>query len=322
MRVVDEDGVHLTRVTPPTSAPSPNDFTFTEWPTGNFPDQIGVDSSNNIWFSQPNSPGNQVTKFDPNTQTFSFVSASPGSGPDGMIVDPINRVWSGCYYSGHLLQYTISSATLNLIPVPYAPSNPAIPTFSRSTHIWVTDHQNNRISEWDPNTSTWLNSLVMPTPGCWVVEGTEDAGRQTLYFSEYNVSQLAKKPWVGPITDIVLPVGGCAFPVYHRSRVFYSNWNTDRIGVYNVVSGAIVEYNYPIAGELGGPICKTKNNQVAVGTRNVGYIMVFDLVTGVITGYKIPTQFCGMKDGITSDKNGAIWFTESGVNKLGRLVLP
>lgn len=321
-RVVDEQGVHLTRIRPPELQAAPTDFTFTEWPTGNFPDQIGVDSSNNIWFSQPNAPGNSLTKFDPVTQQLTPIPVAPGSGPDGMKVDPLNRVWSGCYYSGHLVQYTISSGALNLIPVPYAPSNPAIPLFSRSTHVWVTDHQYNRISEWDPNTGTWLASLVMPTPNCWVVEGTEDASRQTMYFSEYNSSQLGKKPWVGPISDIVLPAGGCAFPVYYRSRVFYSNWNTDRMGVYNVITGGIVEYSYPVAGEVGGPICKTKNGLIAVGTRNVGYIMVFDTSVGQFTAYKIPTAFAGLKDGITADKNNAIWFTETGVNKLGRLVLP
>ncbi|MBI5432885.1 MAG: hypothetical protein HZA52_08655 [Planctomycetes bacterium] len=320
-RIVDDEGVHLTRIAPPVTKAAPTDFTFTEWATGVFPDQIGVDSQNNIWFSQPNS-GNSLTKFDPVAQQLTLHPVNPGSGPDGMIVDPLNRVWSGCYYSGQMVQYTIGTGALNLIPAPYAPSNPAIPVFSRSTHVWVTDHQNNRISEWDPNTSTWLASVVMPTPNCWVVQGTEDSSRQTLYFSEYNSSQLAKKPWVGPVTDIVLPTGGCAFPQYYRSRVFYSNWNTDRMGVYNVVSGGIVEYAYPIAGELGGPICKTKNNQIVIGTRNVGYVMVFDTNTGTFASYKIPTVFPGLKDGITSDKNGAIWFTETGVNKLARLVLP
>jgi streptogramin lyase len=49
---------------------------------------------------------------------------------------------------------------------------------------------------------------------------------------------------------------------------------------------------------------------------------VFDPASKTFQNYQIPTATPGLKDGLTVAQDGAIWFTESGQQKIARLVLP
>jgi streptogramin lyase len=320
--VLDPQGVVLRRVAPRLPQPEHVQATFTEYPIpfGDFPDQIAPDSVGRLWFSQPNQ--NVISSFNPLTLQFRRYPTVGGIGPDGLTVDPFDSVWTGLFTSGGLGRLEISTKYFSALPAPYSPANLAIPFYSKSGRLWVTDHAQNRISELDLPANAWVGSYVMPTPNCWVVAATEDAQRQTLYFTEFNVSRLGKRPWSGTVQEINTPGGGVAFAVFSRDKVYYTEWNTDRLGVYDVLGGSIVEYGYPIPGEVGGPIGRLRGGRIAVGTRTLGYIMVFDPQSHTFTAHQIPTPNPGLKDGLTVDANDAIWFTEGNVKKIGKLTLP
>jgi len=289
-------------------------------PTGTFPDQISVDENGTVWLSQP--LDNFITSFDPGTQTFKFNPTSGGSGPDGLIVGTGGRVWSGMYNSGSLGLWDSVADVFHNFPAPYANAAMAIPVETSDGHVWVTDHERNRISEFDPENESWVRSLIVPSNGAWIVQGYEDRERGEVYFTEYSANRLAKVALGGDtITEIITPGGGPAFCVYHDDKVYYSRWNEAGIGVYDVDTGQITEYEFPINNESGGPMWIAPNGHVVTGTRNRGYIMVFNPRTESFAAYLIPTSSPGLKDGLTVDRQGVIWFTETGVDKLGRLIL-
>jgi streptogramin lyase len=289
-------------------------------PSGTFPDQIDVDSTGKVWFSQPND--NRLTRFDPTTETFQQFPTTGGSGPDGMIVDSQDRVWTGLYYSGALGKLVPGSGTHTAYTAPYASAAMAIPVESSQSTIWVTDHQANRISEFDPVSSTWLGTYVMPTPACWVVQGSEDPIHSILYYTCYNANKLAYKPHNQAIQETVTPPYGPAFPVWSNGKVYYSLWSDDSLGEYDPQTGQHVQYTFPVPNEVGGPIGATSDGRVIVGTRTAGYIMVFHPRTASFTYYKIPTIVSGnLKDGLTVGKYDEVWFTETAANKLARLLI-
>ena len=296
---------------------------ITEYPVPagtTFPDQIWADAKGLIWFSQP--PNRLVTSFDPVTLQFQAHSTSPGLDPDGLTVDDRDRVWTGLYSSQELGYLDTQTNVFTRIPAPYSPSNPAIPTLSSSGTIWVTDHANNKISEWDPVGQSWLQTVTMPTAACWVVQGVLDPTRGSIWFTEYNANQLGVKPVGQPVLDVPVPAGGGpAFLAYNDDKVYYSLWLTNRLGEYDVVSGQFTEYTFQ-ANETGGPMWMAPDGKVVLGTRNAGVIVVFDPVTKGITHYPIPTAAAGLKDGLTVAQDGVIWFTESGKAKIAKLVLP
>jgi streptogramin lyase len=292
---------------------------FTEWavPAGSFPDQIELDSLGNVWFSQP--PDNWLTRFDPLTATFTHFSTNGGSLPDGMCVDLQDRVWTGFNGGGGLgrLQNGVHTA----FAAPYGGATMAIPKPTSQGTLWVTDHSANRISEFNPATSTWITSLVMPTAGCWVVEGDEDSATSTFYFTCYSANKLAIKPVGQPIGETTTPgFGGPAFPVVSNGVAYYSLWSSAALGAYDIASGQHTLYAHALPSEVGGPIAALPDGRIALGTRGAGYIMVFDPSTSTFEAFKIPTTVTSnLKDGMTIGQNGEVWFTETSANKIARL---
>lgn len=292
---------------------------FTEWtvPQGTFPDQIELDSLGNVWFSQP--PNNWLTRFDPLTGTFTQFSTTGGSLPDGMCVDLQDRVWTGFNGGGGLgrLQNGVHTA----FAAPYGGATMAIPKPTSQGTLWVTDHQANRISEFNPTTTTWVQSLVMPSPGAWVVEGDEDPATSTFYFTCYSVNKLAIKPVGQPIGETVTPgFGGPAFPVVSNGVAYYSLWSAAALGAYDIATGQHTLYAHSLPSEPGGPIAALPDGRIALGTRGAGYILVFEPSNATFEAFKIPTTVTSnLKDGMTIGPNGEIWFTETSANKLARL---
>ena len=188
--------------------------------------------------------------------------------------------------------------------------------------VWVTDHANNKISEFDPVARTWFGTHVMPTNNCWVVAGVLDPTRESVWFTEYNANQLGVKPLGQPVQDVAVPSGGGpAFLYYNDDKVYYSLWTANRLGEYDVVARQFTEYSYR-TGEIGGPMFMAPNGSVVLGTRNKGWIVVFDPASKTFKQFQIPTAGAGLKDGLTVAQDGVIWFTESSRNKIAKLVLP
>lgn len=199
----------------------------------------------------------------------------------------------------------------------------AIPKPSSQGTLWVTDHSANRISEFDPSTSTWVQSLVMPTPGCWVVEGDEDALTSTFYYTCYSANKLAIKPLGQPIAETVTPgFGGPAFPVVSNGVAYYSLWSAPALGAYDIATGQHTLYAHTLPAEVGGPIGALPDGRIVLGTRGSGYILVFHPAGATFDAYKIPTTVTSnLKDGLTIGPGNVVWFTETSANKIARLTL-
>lgn len=293
--------------------------TFREYrlPTGTFPDQIWAASNGLIWLSQPSN--GLVTSFDPQTQKWAQFPIG-GSAPDGLWVDDQDRVWTGIYNSGQLGLLDAVTKKVTRINMPYGSSRPAIPSPSSHGTIWVTDHIQNRISEYDPQSAKWLGSHVLPIASSWVVEGCVDPGGETSYFTGYRSHTLPYKPYGKPIGNIPVPSRtGPSFPAFRDGKVWFTNWNSGRLGVYDIATKQVTEYLYR-STERGGPISTLPTGEVIVGTRSLGYIVVFDPQKATFREFKIPTA-TGLKDGLTVAPDGTIWFTGSGANKIAQLVL-
>ena len=307
--------VHPQKTVDPNAAPTFNEYSV---PVGSFPDQIWADSTGIIWISQPNS--GYVTSFAPSTKKWTQYATAPGRGADGLWCDDEDRVWTGMYYTRQLGMLDVPTKKLTLIPMPYTPSSPAIPSPSSQGTVWVTDHAYNRISEYNPATKKWVGSHVMPITRTWVVEGTLDPGTETVWFTGYFSNTMPFKPLGKAIGNVAIPSrGGPAFLAYRDGRVWFSLWNANRCGYVEVATNKVVEFAYR-AGERGGPMSMLPTGEAVVGTRSAGYIVVLDPVKKTFREFKIPTS-TGLKDGLTVSPDGTIWFTGTYRNKIAQLVL-
>jgi len=203
---------------------------------------------------------------------------------------------------------------------PYAGALMAIPFEASTGNIWVTDHQNDRISEFDPSTSTWVHTEVVPSAGSWVVAACEDPATGAIYFTQFSGNSLLVKTSGTPATEVSVSNGGPAFCEHSGGKIYYSQWNNNRLGAYDIATGNVVQYTFPIAGEFGGPTGVMPNGDVVVGGRNIGYVFIFHPGSQTFDTYQVPTFNPGLKDGLHVDRNGDIWVTETQVgNKIARL---
>ena len=288
-------------------------------PKGDFPDQVGVGPDGAVWFSQPNQ--DFITRFEPGAMTFKSFSLPEASRPDGLCVDGAGRVFTGLYGAGELAVRDAAGQILRHA-LPYPSARPAIPLVTSQGRVWVTDHVRNRVSEFDPDGATWPQSLVVPTPSAWVVAGAEHLPTGVLYFAEYLANRVAVvDPALPVVTELAGIGGGPAFVAVVGDKLYWTQWNRDRLGEYDLSTGQRIEYQYPVPGEFGGPIGATHDGRVVVGTRNVGYLLVFDPAPATFAAYMVPTGSPGLKDGLAVDADGAIWFAESAAGKLAKLAL-
>ncbi|MEZ5964889.1 MAG: hypothetical protein R3F56_13700 [Planctomycetota bacterium] len=303
---------------------APQAATITEYTFAgmNFPDQIWADSKGLIWFSEPQV--GRVSVFDPTTSTFRQFATPGYGGNDGLQVDDKDRVWFGLYNSNNGLG-VIDAATgaFTRYPPPYSGAQMAIPTQTTSGTILVTDHLAEKVSEFDPRTGTWLGTITMPTSS-YPVGGTLERETGNVYFPLYYFNGLGRwSPGATTITRIAAPsASGPAFCGVHDGKVYFSYWLTNKLGVYDTKTGTFTEHLWR-AGETGGPLAMAPNGHAVIGTRNRGYIAVFDPIAQTFTDYVIPSVNSGLKDGLTVAPDGVIWFTLTFThNKIAKLVLP
>jgi streptogramin lyase len=308
----------VSSATPGASAP-PRPHQWTEYtiPWGTFPDQISSDSQGMIWYSQP--LNDRITVFDPVSETFDLV-VTGNDDPDGLTVDRNDRVWSGLYNSNKGLgRVDAETHEYTVYAPPYSNSLMAIPFSTCRGRVWVSDHIENRMSEFNPSTLSWEGTYIMPTSSCWVVDTAEDPETEILYFTEYNVNQLGMKEPGEPIQDIPVSSGGPAFNGYSNGKVYYTLWSRSVLGAYDVTLKTNMEYNHPVSNEYGGPMDVLSNGDVVVGSLNSGYVFILRIATETWESYKIPTDYPGLKDGLHVDANDVIWVTESYKNKIAKL---
>jgi streptogramin lyase len=320
VELVHEGAVFLTELTPRPQPASLQAALFTEFSFGGFPDQIAADSRGMIWCSDPTN--NRLLKIDPQTGSATFIPTSPWGQPDGLTVDDKDQVWTGFYTATHGLgRVDAISGTLTRWAAPYANAQMAIPTWNHTGTIFVTDHANNRISEFNPTTGTFGPGIVLAA-STYPVGASFDSESGDLFVTFFTRNAIGQIRNGALLRTLPTPVtAGPAFCACANGKVWFSYWSTAQIGALDVASGAFTTFNMP-AGELGGPIDIGPNGHVYVGTRGRGYIVDFDPITNTSVAHPIPTPNPGVKDGLTVAPDGSVWITGSFVGRVVRLRLP
>src|SRR5207253_2518856 len=116
----------------------------------------------------------------PTTNQITATTNGEAGTADGLFVDSHDTVWFGAYNEGWMGELTTSVTHHDM---PYSGAHPAIPCEAPDGKIWITDHQSNRLTEYDPTTRTWLRSIEMPVPQAWVVQCKADRSASALWLT-------------------------------------------------------------------------------------------------------------------------------------------
>lgn len=276
-------------------------------PEGTFPDQIKVDSHGMVWFSQP--MNNMITRYDP--QAKSWFHKKVGPSPDGLFVDKFDRVWFGEYFGGKLGFYNQEKDIYEGFPMPYSPSNPAIPFEDDDGFVWISDHQQNRLNRFDPK-SAEFKSFVVPTANSWTVDIVQTQDKSSVFFTQCYGNQIGKfEKKAEKFEEYKLSTTYCpAFFVPQGENLWISLWSSSAFVKLEPSTGKVTEFQVkdePAMTRGFGPIGRTSDGKIILGSLSAGKIFSFDPTTQKL---KFVTGVGILKDGLTVGSDDTIWVTE------------
>lgn len=276
-------------------------------PKGSFPDQIQLDSNGLVWFTQPSQ--NLLTSY--NFIKGSWQHQVVGKGPDGLYIDQIDRIWFGEYSNEHLGVYDIKTKEYKNYKIPYEGSNPAIPFVASNKDIWLTDHANKKVLNFDESNETF-EVFDLPTKGAWPVDIREDLATGNLYVSECYANKFGKISTnsMGKhiYEEIELGISGCpAFLTIIDNKIWSGLWTSASFISYDLETKEVTEYKTNEKTGFG-PVVHTNDGKIILGGLVSKRVYIFDTKTSKLSYIE---GVGNLKDGLTIDKFNTIWLTDT-----------
>ncbi len=277
---------------------------------GGFPDQIVIDKDGHIWFTQPDN--DLLTSYDPVNKQ--WLNVNVGNSPDGLFIDKAGQLWFGEYGEGHLGVYNPKTKEYKHYEMPYKKSVPAIPYEDHNGLIWISDHENNKVSVFDPNTQTWLANYESPTTNSWIVQLIQgENGKPDIYATHCSSNSIGHINYDTRVyQEIQLGVSNCpAFFAAVGDLLFISQWTSSSYLTMNIETKEIREYEIKNSAwvETGlGPTTRDQHGNIYFASLREGRLYKFNQKSQTMT---YANGLRTTKDGISVDNSGNVWVTES-----------
>ncbi|MDB5073223.1 MAG: hypothetical protein JWM87_4334 [Candidatus Eremiobacteraeota bacterium] len=264
--------------------PTPTFYQFSIPVAANRPQWIAAGSDGNMWFTE--FPGNTVAKITPaGVVTECPAIPTAASNPQGIIGASDGNLWFTEFAGSKITRVTTACAYTEFSTL-FAGDGPQLLTDRGDGNIWFTGFTGNHVG-FQGITSGVSGETTVPTPNSHPY-GIAPAPDLNLYFTENAVDQLGRIPMLfGAITEVPIATGSAPT---------------------QIVRGPATETS------CGGGPCMWFTE---FGTSRVARLNPAGWPAPTINEF--PTVTASSNPiGITAGKDGALWFTESGLDKIGR----
>jgi virginiamycin B lyase len=264
--------------------PTPTFYQFSIPVAANRPQWIAAGSDGNMWFTE--FPGNTVAKITPaGVVTECPAIPSAASNPQGIIGASDGNLWFTEFAASKITRVTTACAYTEFATL-FAADGPQLLTDRGDGNIWFTGFTGNHVG-FQGITSGVSGETTVPTPNSHPF-GIAPAPDLNLYFTENAVDQLGRIPMLfGAITEVPLATGSAPS---------------------QIVRGPATE------STCGGP-CMWFTE---FGTSRVARLNPAGWPAPTVDEFPTTTASSNPL-GITAGKDGALWVTESGLDKIGRV---
>jgi virginiamycin B lyase len=265
--------------------PTPTFYQFSIPVAANRPQWIAAGSDGNMWFTE--FPGNTVAKITPaGVVTECPAIPTAASNPQGIIGASDGNLWFTEFAGSKITRVTTACAYTEFSTL-FASDGPQLLTDRGDGNIWFTGFTGNHVG-FQGITSGVSGETTVPTPNSHPY-GIAPAPDLNLYFTENAVDQLGRIPMLfGAITEVPLATGSAPT---------------------QIVRGPATETS------CGGGPCMWFTE---FGTSRVARLNPAGWPAPTIDEF--PTSTASSNPiGITAGKDGALWVTESGLDKIGRV---
>jgi streptogramin lyase len=265
--------------------PTPTFYQFSIPVAANRPQWIAAGSDGNMWFTE--FPGNTVAKITPaGVVTECPAIPTAASNPQGIIGASDGNLWFTEKNGSKITRVTTACAYTEFSTL-FASDGPQLLTDRGDGNVWFTGFTGNHVG-FQGLTSGTSGETTIPTPNSHPF-GIAAAPDLNLYFTENAVDQLGRIPMLfGAITEVPLATGSAPA---------------------QIVRGPATETSC-----AGGP-CMWFTE---FGTSRVARLNPDGWPAPAVTEFPTITASSNPL-GITAGKDGALWFTESFLDRIGRV---
>jgi virginiamycin B lyase len=306
--------------------PGPVKVTFKEWnlPTlGSRPHDPLATADGSIWYTGMFS--NVLGRIDPKTGKIKeFPIDIPQSGPHGLTADAEGRIWFTANSKGYIGRLDPATGRIVEFKLPEGARDPHTPLFDRAGMLWFTVQGANMVGRLDPNSGD-VKVVTYPQPRSNPY-GMVFTSHGTPIVCEFGTNRIsAIDPQTMKITEWTLPNAETRprrIAITSDDAVWYSDYSRGYLGRLDTKTGQRMEWPSP-----GGP--ESRPYGIAALDDVIWYsesavrpntLVRFDPRTQKFQTWVIPGGG-GVVRNMSVTRDGNIAIAESGVNKVGLVVL-
>jgi virginiamycin B lyase len=237
------------------------------------------------------------------------------SFPHDPAVAPDGSIWYTGQRANTLGRLNPATASVTEYPLPTPGSGPHGLVADSAGNIWYTGNAARHIGRLDPTTGEVLE-FPMPDEGARDPHTPILDAAGTLWFTVQNGNFVGRlDPASGSVTLVPSrtpnsrPYG---IVLDSKGQPFFDLFGTNRIGTIDRETLEIVEYILP-AGARPRRIAVTPDDVIWYTDYERGFLGRLDPRTGEVTEFASPGGRTSRPYGMTSTSDGAIWYSESGV---------
>lgn len=263
----------------------------TSFPTavGSQPFGIATGPDGNLWFTEGSFTSPKIGRITTSGAITEFnVEALSGGGFQVVTNSSFGDITSGVdgklYFTdnvnnriGSIVAIDTGGLPVGAIQfttVPTAASTPTGIATSSDGGIWFTERDGNKIGRLDPVTSN-IVEFAIPTANSQPQDIA--SGGNVLYFTEAGANKIGKIDLNGNITEYAIPTANSqprGITVAADGSVYFTQFNSGKIGRLDPVAGTIVEFALPtgsgapfgITTDISGNLWFTELNANRIGT--------------------------------------------------------
>jgi virginiamycin B lyase len=283
-------------------------------PAGSHPHDVAPARDGGVWYTAQGS--GRLGWLDPRTGQVRQTRLGSGSAPHGVIVGPDGAPWITDGGLNAIVRVDPRTRKVRRFPLPpstgYANLNTA--TFDRKGVLWFTG-QSGIYGRLDPRVG---RVRVFSAPRGTGPYGITTTPGGAVYYASLAGSHIARiNTRTGRATVIRPPTRGQgARRVWSdsRGRIWVSEWNAGKVGMYDPGRRAWREWKLPGSGPQAYAVFVDDQDLVWLTDFGANAIVRFDPRTAQFTSIELPSQEAEVRQ--LHGRPGEMWGAESGVDKI------
>jgi virginiamycin B lyase len=283
-------------------------------PPGTHPHDVAPARDGGVWYTAQGS--GHLGWLDPKSGRTRRVALGSGSAPHGVIVGPDGAPWITDGGLNAIVRVDPRTRRVRRFPLPasagYANLNTA--TFDRGGVLWFTG-QSGLYGRLDPKTGRMRIFRAPRGTGPYGITTTPSGA---VYYASLAGSYLGRIDTKSGRAAVLQPPtrdqGARRAWSDSRGRIWISEWNAAKVGVYDPATRRWREWRLPGATPMPYAVFVDGKDVVWLSDFGANALVRFDPKTARFTTVKLPTASANVRQ--IHGRRGEVWGAESGADKL------